>query len=115
MRQFEFTPEVVAQIARDRFEHPHPHPRVQLKLEVLWLWFHGLAPNDVARLGGVSRRTAERYRNEFRQGGLEATRTVPWHGPTSELAGHSTSLENEFRAGLANSTGECACTQPRSK
>lgn len=108
MRHAEFSSEVVAQIARDRFEHPHP--RVQRKMEVLWLWSHGLSTDDVARLGGVSRRTAERYLNEFLQGGWEATRKVRWRGPTSELCVYHTWLEQEFRVRPPCTIGE-ACTR----
>lgn len=108
MRHVEFSAEAVAQFARDRYEHPHP--RVQRKMEVLWLWSHGLKADDVARLGGVSRRTAERYLKAFLQGGLEATRQMPWRGPTSELMAYQTSLEQEFRARPPCTTGE-ACTR----
>lgn len=108
MRQVKFGAEVVAQIERDRFEHPHP--RVQRKMEVLWLWSNCLAADEVARLGGVSRRTAERYLSEFLEGGLEATRTVRWHGPTSELASHRTSLERDFCERPPCTIGE-ACTR----
>ena len=108
MQRAEFTPEVLAEIARDRFEHPHP--RVMHKMEVLWLWGHDLAPREVARLGGVSRRTAERYLNEFLEGGLNATRTLRWVGPTSALADHRTSLEQEFQTRPPCTIGE-ACTR----
>ena len=108
MRHREFSAEVVAQIARDRFGHPHP--RVQRKMEVLWLWSHGLAAEEVARLGDVSRRTAERYLSEFLRGGLAATRQIRWRGPTSELSPHRTSLEQEFRTRPPCTIGE-ACTR----
>jgi transposase len=104
MCRSEFSAEVVAQIVRDRFEHPHP--RVQQKMEVLWLWSHGLTAVEVARLGAVSRRTAERYLREFIEGGLEVTRQVRWRGPTSQLAAHRSSLEQEFLERPACTVGE---------
>lgn len=108
MCRVEFSPEVVSEIARDRFEHPHP--RVQRKLEVLWLWAHGLAAAEVARLGGVSRRTAERYLKEYIAGGLDAIRTLCWKGPSSELTTHHATLEEEFRVRPVCTVGE-ACTR----
>jgi transposase len=108
MWRTEFTSEVVAEIARDRFEHPHP--RVMRKMEVLWLWSQEIPPQDVARLGGVSRRTAERYLKEFVEGGLDATRTLRWTGPESELAAERISLEQEFLARPPCTIGE-ACTR----
>lgn len=108
MRRAEFTPEVVAQISRDRFTHPHP--RVMRKMEVLWLWSQDQSPKNVARLGGVSRQTAERYLKEFLKCGLDATRTLRWIGPTSELATERSSLEQEFRERPPCTVGE-ACTR----
>jgi hypothetical protein len=41
MRRFTFTPEDLATIRRDRYQHPHP--RVQQKMEDLWLKSQGLS------------------------------------------------------------------------
>jgi transposase len=79
-------------------------------MEVLWLWSHALSADVVAQLGGVSRRTAERYLKEYIQGGLEATRTVRWKGPSSELAVYRASVEQEFLARPPCTVGE-ACTR----
>jgi transposase len=108
MCRIEFSQAVVLEIERDRFEHPHP--RVQRKMEVLWLWSQGLPADVVAQLGGVSRRTAERYLEEYIRGGLEATRTVRWKGPSSELSAYRASLEQEFLARPPCTVGE-ACTR----
>jgi len=69
-----------------------------------------LSADEVARLGAVSRRTAERHLNEFRHGELEATRTVRWRGPASELCVYHTLLEQDFRARPPCTIGE-ACTR----
>lgn len=104
----EFSPEVVAEILRGRYEHPHP--RVQRKLEVLWFWSCGLPAAEVARLAAVSRRTAERYLKEFIAGGLQATQTLRWKGSSSELTAHTATLQEEFIARPVCTAAE-ACTR----
>lgn len=94
MRSFSFTPEVLDALRRERYAHPHP--RVQQKLEVLWLKSNGLTHEEIARLADVSRRSVQRYLDEFLEGGLDRLRRVPWQGPTSELAPHQAALEDYF-------------------
>ena len=94
MRHFTFTPEVLAVIGRDRYHHPHP--RVQQKMEVLWLKSQGCTHEDIARLAGVSRRSVQRYLDEFAGGGLARIRRLPWKGKPNELAAHQASLEDYF-------------------
>lgn len=94
MRTFTFTPEVLDAIRHDRYHHPHP--RVQQKMEVLWLKSKGLTHDDIADLAGVSRRSVQRYLDEYLDGGLDRLRRVPWPGAHSALAEHQTSLEDYF-------------------
>ena len=94
MRTFTFGQEVLDAIRHERYHHPHP--RVQLKMEVVWLKSHGLTHDDIARLADVSRRTVQRYLDEFEEGGLDRLRRVPWPGPRSELATHQATLEAYF-------------------
>ena len=96
MRRFTFTPDVLAAIRHDRYHHPHP--RVQQKMEVLWLKSHGCTHEDIARLAAVSRRSVQRYLDEFAAGGLERVRRLAWQGQASELAAHHASLEDYFLA-----------------
>ena len=104
MRTFTFTPEILAVIGHERYHHPHP--RVQQKLEVLWLKGHGLTHERIAELAGVSRRSVQRYLDEFAAGGLAPIRRLPWRGKTSELAAHRASLEDHFLAHPPRSTRE---------
>jgi transposase len=94
MRRFTFTPEVVNVLRHERYHHPHP--RVQLKMEVLWLKSQGLSHEDIARLAGVSRRSVQRYLDEFAEGGLERLRSLRWRGKANELVAHHTALEDHF-------------------
>ena len=94
LRHFTFTPEVLAAIGHDRYHHPHP--RVQQKMEVLWLKSQGCTHEDIARFAAVSRRSVQRYLDEFAAGGLERLRRLPWKGKPNELAAHQTSLEEYF-------------------
>lgn len=104
MRHFTFTPEVLAAIGHDRYHHPHP--RVQQKMEVLWLKSQGCTHEDIARLAGVSRRSVQRYLDEFAGGGLARIRRLPWKGKPNELAAHQASLEDYFLEHPPRSTRE---------
>jgi transposase len=95
MRPIRFTEEDRRALAHDRYHHPDP--RVQRKMEALWLKSLGVPHDRIARYAGVSRRTAQRYLNEYRDGGLERLRRAPWHHPESALAEHESSLEEFFR------------------
>ena len=94
MRHFTFTTDDLAAIRHDRYHHPHP--RVQHKMEVLWLKSQGFTHEDIARLADVSRRTVQRYLDEFAAGGLEQVRRLPWKGRANELADYQGSLEDYF-------------------
>jgi transposase len=94
MREFSFSPEVLAEIRRDRYYHPHP--RVQRKMEVLWLKSRGLTHAEIAQLADVSPRSVQRYLDEFEQGGLGRVRRLGWQGKACELDEHLPSLEDYF-------------------
>jgi transposase len=94
MRPISFTDEDRRSLAHDRFHHPDP--RVQRKMEVLWLKSHGLGHDDIATYADVSRRTVQRYLDEYRQGGLAGLRRCRWHQPRSILTEHHGSLEDYF-------------------
>jgi transposase len=101
MRPISFTDEDRRALAHDRFHHPDP--RVQRKFEVLWLKSHGLGHDDIATLADVSRRTVQRYLNEYHDGGLDGLRCRRWHQPRAALAGHRESLEEFFAVNPARS------------
>lgn len=104
MRRFLFTAEDLDSIRSERYHHPHP--RVQQKMEVLWLKSQGFTHTDIARLAGVSRRSVQRYLDEFVDGGLERIRRMPWKGKANELATHQASLEDYFQLHPPRSTRE---------
>ncbi len=94
MRHLTFTPEDLDALRYDRYHHPHP--RVQQKREVLWLKSQGLTHTAIGSLAGVSRRSVQRYLDEFADGGLERLRQLAWKGTANELAEHQASLEDYF-------------------
>ena len=94
MREFAFSPEVLAEIRHARYHHPHP--RVQRKMEVRWLKSQGLIHDVIAQLADVSPRSVQRYLDEFEQGGLEPIRCLNWRGKHGELDEHQQSLEDYF-------------------
>jgi transposase len=94
MRRFTFTREVLDALRRERYHHPHP--RVQQRMEVLWLKSQGLPHADIARLADVSRRSVQRFLDDFAAGGLERLRRLAWPGKPNALAAHRDSLEDYF-------------------
>ena len=63
MRIITFTADDRRALAHDRYHHPDP--RVQRKMEVLWLKSHGLSHDEIAAYADVSRRTVQRYLDEY--------------------------------------------------
>jgi transposase len=102
MRTITFTAEERRDLAHDRYHHPDP--RVQRKMEVLWLKSHGLNHDDIAAYADVSRRTVQRYLDEYLEGGLPRLRRCPGHHPQSLLVEHESSLEEYFREHPPRST-----------
>src|SRR3954470_436754 len=96
MRTITFTPEDRQDLAHDRYHHPDP--RVQRKMEVVWLKSHGLNHDSIATYADVSRRTVQRYLDEYLEGGLPRLRRCPGNHPHSILVEHETSLEEYFQA-----------------
>src|SRR4051794_10922679 len=94
MRTITFTPEDRRDLAHDRYRHPDP--RVQRKMEVLWLKSHGLPHDRIAAYADVSRRTVQRYLDEYLEGGLPRLRRCRWPLPQSALAEDESSLEESF-------------------
>ena len=94
MRIITFTADDRRALAHDRYHHPDP--RVQRKMEVLWLKSQGLNHDDIAAYADVSRRTVQRYLDEYSEGGLSRLRRGRWHPPRSALAEHQDSLEEYF-------------------
>src|SRR3954451_9923558 len=106
MRAFDFSEDTVAEIRHDRYRHPHP--RVQRKMEVLWLKSRGLPHRQIADIAGVSLRTAQRYLDDYLEGGLKQVRRCNWRGPKTELLRHERSIEEYFWDHPPRSTKEAA-------
>jgi transposase len=94
MRKITITADDRQALAHDRYHHPDP--RVQRKMEVLWLKSHGLPHDQIAAYADVSRRSVQRYLDEYLEGGLPHLRRCRWHHPRSALAEHGSSLEEYF-------------------
>jgi transposase len=104
MRRLTFSSEDLGSIRHERYHHPHP--RIQQKMEVLWLKSQGLTHQEIARLADVSRRSVQRYLDEFADGGLGRVRRLPWRGKANDLAAHQASLEDYFLEHPPRSTRE---------
>jgi transposase len=106
MRHFEFSPNIMTEIERDRFYHVDP--QVQRRMEVLWLKAHGEPHVKIAKLAAVSRATVQRVLDLYESGSLAAVRTFHWKTPASALTPHRPLLEEEFAARPPHTVGE-AC------
>jgi len=102
MRTFTFTADDRRTLAHDRYHHPDP--RVQRKMEVLWLKSHGLNHDAIATYADVSRRTVQRYLDQYLEGGLPRLRRCKANHPQSLLVEHETSLEEYFQKHPPRST-----------
>ena len=106
MDQIEFTTAERGALHYERFHHPHP--RVRLKMETLYLKSQGLSPQDVSRLCALSKTTYYRYLHEYREGGIEKLKEVPFHRRHSELADYRAIIEADFRQRPPASVAEAA-------
>src|SRR5262245_34357654 len=73
-------------------------------MEVLWLKSHGLDHDAIALYADVSRRTVQRYLDEYLEGGLPRLHRCPGNHPRSALVDHETSLEEYFQKHPPRST-----------
>src|SRR3954454_9430131 len=102
MRTITFTPEDLRDLAHDRYNYPDP--RVQREMEVLWLKIHGLRHDAIAAYADVSRRTVQRYLDQYLEGGLPRLRRCEGNHPHSILVEHENSLEEYFQKHPPRST-----------
>ena len=99
MRHFDFPSDVLAEVERDRFEHPDP--RVQRRMEALWLKAHGERHGRIAELACLSRATVQRVLDRYESGGVAAVRSAFASRPEGSggaLAGHRETLEATLEA-----------------
>jgi transposase len=82
-------------------------------MEVLWLKSQGLTHEDIASLADVSRRSVQRYLDEFLAGGLERLRRIAWQGPASDLTPHQATLEEYFLENPPRSASEAQAVMER--
>jgi transposase len=94
MRHIIFTEDDRQALAYYRYNHPDP--RAQRKVEVIWLKSHGLGHDRIAAYADVSRRTVQRYLDEYLEGGLQRLCRRREHLPRAALVGHEVSLEEHF-------------------
>jgi transposase len=73
-------------------------------MEVLWLKSHDLNHDVIATYADVSRRTVQRYLDQYLEGGLPALRRCEGNHPQSVLTEHKTSLEEYFQKTPPRST-----------
>ena len=93
--QLEFTPELIAEIRYQRFNHLVPI--VQRRMETLLLKAHGLSHEQIEEIVGVSGNTIREYFDLYQQGGIEKLKEINYNKPEGALVKHIVSLETYFR------------------
>ena len=106
MIHIDFTEEAIAQLRQERYEYPHP--RVQRKMDALLLKSQGLSHGDIGKIVGVCQDTLREYLYQYQNGGIEALKVINFYQPTSELAKHQGTIEDEFRANPPATVKEAA-------
>jgi transposase len=65
-------------------------------MEVIGLKSQGLTHDDIGRLAGLSRRSVQRYLDEYLEGGIDRLYEVRWKGKHCPLDDYRTTLEEYF-------------------
>ena len=65
-------------------------------MEILWLKSHGLTHDQIAAAADVSRRTVQRYLDQYYEGGLPHLRRCRWHHPTAPWPSTRTRWRSTF-------------------
>jgi transposase len=94
MIQMTFTEAERAAFNDERYHHPDP--RVQRKMEIMWLKSCDLSTAEIARLAVACPNTVRQCFHEYAAGGLERLKTMNYYQPQSELAAHTTTLQEHF-------------------
>jgi len=102
----DFTPEQIDALHHERFHHPHP--RVQEKMEAVHLKAQGLPHKDICRLSRITENTLRADLRQFQEGGVERLKRLDAAVPTSELADHRQTLEDDFRTNPPRSAAQAA-------
>lgn len=100
--KIEFSDTDKAALEFDRYNHPHPF--VQRKMEVVWLKSQGVAHKDICRLANLCSTTVTAYVREYKEGGIEALKTLHFKGQPSDLETYRGTLEEHFRQHPPTST-----------
>jgi transposase len=66
-------------------------------MEALWLKSQDLPHKEICRLTGISKGTLCAYLRAYQQGGIEKLKELNFYRPVSELAAHTSTLEEYFR------------------
>lgn len=84
----------------------HPSPIVQKKMEALYLKAHGLKHQEICRLCRITRATLVSYIKQYQQDGIARLKQLGYHGQTSELSTHASTLEAYFKDHLPHTIAE---------
>jgi len=106
MLRIDFTPEAVEALHYERYHYPHP--LVQKKMEVLYLKSQGIKHKALCSLCKISKTTLTKYIKQYQSGGVEALKSLDYHGQPSALNQYSDVLRAYFANHPASSVAEAS-------
>jgi len=95
MVTIQFSEDEIKNLERERYTYPHP--RIQEKLEAVYLKSMSVAHGEICRLCHISRPTLGKYLHSYQADRIDGLKRWGYAGRSSELATHSTSLEEHFK------------------
>lgn len=94
MTQMTFGFEEIEALAHGRFNHPHPF--VRRKMEAVFLKTQNLSHQMICQLCRICGNTLRSYLEEYKAGGLEKLKELPFYRPTSQLQPYRELVQAEF-------------------
>jgi len=95
VREFRFSEDEIETLRAERLNHPNLE--VRHKLDVLFLKSQEIPHVEIVRLTGLSKRTVQRYLDQYLRDGIEGLTTIRRHRPTSKLMEHLDLLRDYFQ------------------
>ena len=94
MMRLSISPDDVAHLRDQQFQHPHP--RVQVKMVAVLLKAHNLPHGQIASILGICSNSVRNYLREYQQGGVEELKKTTFFKPETELHTFDDEIKSRF-------------------
>jgi len=96
VREFRFSEDEIETLREERLNHPNLE--VRHKLDVLFLKSQEIPHVEIVRLTGLSKRTVQRYLDQYLRDGIEGLTTIRRHRPAVAVASDAAAVGDLARA-----------------